>query len=185
MKGLHSLKNERREWPGPSTEDRSRPHIDRLSRYLKLESIDRDNMVEVLLVEDSMSDAELTMRALHKNNLVNRVLHLKDGVEALDYLFSRGRHSDREPAPYPKVILLDLKMPRLDGMEVLSELKSSERTKRIPVVIFTSSGEDPDIRQCYELGANSYIVKPVEYDGFQRALSEVGLYWVLLNKPAY
>ncbi|HEX9827405.1 MAG TPA: response regulator [Flavobacteriaceae bacterium] len=142
-----------------------------------------DYEVEILIVEDNMSDAEMTIRALKKNNLTNKLLHLKDGVEALDFLFARGNYSGRKVENIPKVILLDLKMPKVDGLQVLQKLKSEERTKRIPVVILTSSNEDPDIQECYRLGVNSYVVKPVQFEQFVKSVSELGLYWMLLNQP--
>ncbi len=129
--------------------------------------------IEVLLVEDNASDIELTLRALQKRNLANRVVVARDGVEALELL---GR-----PAPLPKVVLLDLKLPKLNGLEVLRRLKSNERTKRIPVVVLTSSHEEPDVEESYRLGVNSYIVKPVDFESFASAVAEVGLYWLLLN----
>lgn len=140
------------------------------------------NDVEILLVEDNMSDAELTIRALKKNNIVNNLIHLRDGVEAINYIFCKGKYSDRDINDIPKVILLDLKMPKINGIEVLEKIKSDERTKKIPIVILTSSREDPDIRDCYQLGVNSYIVKPVEFDDFLKAVSDLGLYWLLLNQ---
>jgi two-component system response regulator len=138
---------------------------------------------DILLIEDSMHDAELTIRALKKNNLVNSLVHLKNGAEALDYIFAEGNYSDRDMSNLPKMILLDLKMPKMGGIEVLKRLKADERTKRIPVVILTSSKEDPDIHTCYDLGANSYVVKPVEFDDFVKAVSNLGLYWMILNQP--
>lgn len=138
--------------------------------------------VEILLVEDSVSDAELTIRALKKKNLANNLIHLKNGAEALDFIFGRGAYSGRNPLVVPKVILLDLKMPKVNGLEVLAELRRDERTKSIPVVVLTSSREDPDIDTCYALGVNSYIVKPVEFDKFFKAVSELGFYWLLLNQ---
>lgn len=138
--------------------------------------------VEILLVEDSMSDAELTIRALKKNNLANQLVHAKDGQEALDFLFAQGKYAERKIENGPKVILLDLKMPKIDGIEVLKKIKSDERTRKIPVVVLTSSKEDPDIKICYELGVNSYVVKPVEFEGFVKAVSDLGLYWMLLNE---
>jgi two-component system, response regulator len=142
-----------------------------------------NNHVEVLLVEDNMSDAELTIRALKKNNLANNLVHLEDGQEALDYIFAEGTYSDRNIEDTPKIILLDLKMPRIDGIQVLQKIKSDERTKKIPVIILTSSKEDPDIQECYNLGANSYVVKPVQFDKFITAVSSIGLFWLLLNQP--
>ena len=141
-----------------------------------------ENELEILLIEDNMSDAELAMRALKKKNLANQLIHLKDGAEALDFIFAKGEYADRDVANTPKMILLDLKMPKIDGIEVLRRIKDDERTRRIPVIVLTSSNEDPDIKRCYELGANSYIVKPVEFDGFLDSVTEVGFYWMLLNK---
>lgn len=134
-------------------------------------------IIEILLVEDNLDDAGLTIRALKKKNLANHLLHLEDGVEALDFIFSPDGLNT------PKLILLDLKMPRLNGIEVLQRLKGDERTKGIPVVVLTSSREEPDIKKCYELGVNSYIVKPVEFDKFLDAVSDLGMYWLLLNQP--
>ncbi|HWY10440.1 MAG TPA: response regulator, partial [Bacteroidia bacterium] len=119
--------------------------------------------IEILLVEDNMSDAELTIRALKKNNLANKLVHLKDGAEALDFIFAHGQFSERKVENGPKVILLDLKMPKVNGIEVLKKIKADERTKKIPVVVLTSSKEDPDIQECYRLGVNSYVVKPVDF----------------------
>lgn len=138
--------------------------------------------VEILLVEDSMSDADLTIRALKKNRLANNLIHLKNGAEALDFIFARGAYAGRSPHVVPKVILLDLKMPKVNGLEVLAEIRKDNRTRTIPVVVLTSSREDPDIDACYALGVNSYIVKPVEFDKFLNAVSELGLYWLLLNQ---
>ncbi len=137
---------------------------------------------EILLVEDNMSDAELTIRALRKNNLVNKLVHLKDGAEALDFIFGKDGKDALPAGRTPKVILLDLKMPKVDGIEVLRRIKSDERTKTIPVVVLTSSKEDPDIKTCYALGVNSYIVKPVEFEQFIKAVSDLGLYWMILNQ---
>jgi len=130
--------------------------------------------IEVLLVEDNASDAELTLRALQKRNLANRVVVARDGVEALEVLESAE--------PPPKVVLLDLKLPKLNGLEVLRRLKSDDRTKRIPVVVLTSSHEEPDVEESYRLGVNSYIVKPVDFESFASAVAEVGVYWLLLNR---
>ena len=139
--------------------------------------------VEILLIEDSSSDAEMTLRALRKSNLINNLLHLKDGEEALDYIFCKGRYSERKIENSPKVILLDLKMPKVNGIEVLQQIKSDERTKSIPVVVLTSSKEHPDIKTCYALGVNSYVVKPVMFEPFMRAISELGFYWMIVNEP--
>ena len=141
------------------------------------------NQVEVLLVEDNIHDAEMTIRALKKVNLANNLVHVKDGAEALDFIFARGKYSDREMGDHPKVILLDIKMPKVDGIEVLKQIKSHESSRAIPVVIMTSSKEEQDIINSYELGVNSYVVKPVEFEGFARAVSQLGLYWLLTNQP--
>lgn len=137
---------------------------------------------DILLVEDSMEDAEMTIRALKKVNLANKLVHVKDGKEALDFLFGEGEFSGRDTNNKPKVILLDIKMPRVDGIEVLRQLKSNEKTKAIPIVIMTSSSQEKDIIASYTLGVNSYVVKPVEFDGFAKAVSELGMYWLLTNK---
>lgn len=138
--------------------------------------------VEILLVEDNPDDAELAIRALKKSHLANNVTHLLDGAEALDFLFASGRYAERDLNNLPKVILLDLKMPKVNGLEVLQRIKSEPRTKMIPVVILTSSAEDPDIKRSYELGANSYIVKPVEFNNFAKIISDLGMYWLVINK---
>ncbi|MEO5975555.1 MAG: response regulator [Chryseolinea sp.] len=138
--------------------------------------------IEILLVEDTLSDAEMTVRALRKNKIANHIVHLNDGKEALDFLFGSGKYIGRDVDKKPKVILLDLKMPRISGIEVLRKIKNDELTKRIPVVVLTSSNEDPDINECYRLGVNSYIVKPVSSDDFMRAVGELGLYWVIHNQ---
>jgi CheY-like chemotaxis protein len=138
--------------------------------------------IEILLVEDSKEDAALAIRALKKKNLGNKLVHLNDGVEALDFIYGTGNYEGQKGNFLPKVILLDLKMPRLNGMEVLKKIKSDPQTKAIPVVILTSSAEDPDIKTAYELGANSYIVKPVEFDNFSQVVSDLGMYWVVMNK---
>jgi two-component system response regulator len=140
--------------------------------------------IEILLVEDNPADAEMTIRALNKNKLANKLIHLKDGAEALDFLFCKGGFSKRNINNRPKVILLDLKMPKVDGIEVLSRIKGDDFTRNIPVVILTSSKEHPDIKRCYELGANSYIVKPVDFDNFFKAITELGLYWLILNQKS-
>lgn len=138
--------------------------------------------VEILLVEDNLDDAELTMRALKKNNLANKLVHLRDGAEALDFIFGKGQYEGRNINSKPKVILLDLKMPLVNGIEVLRALKADKHTNTIPVVVLTSSKEDPDIHTCYELGVNAYVVKPVGFENFSRAVSEIGLFWMLLNE---
>ena len=143
----------------------------------------KETEIDILLVEDNPFDAELTIRALQKNNISASFKHLKDGAEALEYIFASGAYKGRDINEKPKVILLDLKMPRVDGFEVLYRIKNDDSTKTIPVVVLTSSKETPDISRSYELGANSYIVKPVEYDGFIKAVMEIGLYWRFLNQP--
>jgi CheY-like chemotaxis protein len=139
--------------------------------------------VEILLVEDNHSDAELAIRALKKNNFANKLEWVKDGAEALDFIFSTGVYSDRTLLDKPKVILLDLRLPKVDGMEVLRRIKEDPRTKSIPVVVLTSSKEDRDIAESYELGVNSFISKPVEFDEFAKTVAELGLYWLLVNRP--
>lgn len=139
--------------------------------------------VEILLVEDNPNDVELTLRALKSVNLTNRIHVVRDGAEALDFLFARGAYAERNGAQAPKVVLLDLKLPKLDGLEVLARIRRDPRTKLLPVVVLTSSREEPDIQRSYALGVNSYIVKPVEFEAFVRAVSEAGLYWLLLNQP--
>lgn len=139
--------------------------------------------IEILLVEDKDSDAEMTIRALKKNNLANKLHHVKDGAEAMDFIFAQGKYSDRKVENGPKVIILDLKMPKVNGIEVLRKIKGDERTKKIPVVVLTSSKEDPDMQSCYDLGVNSYVVKPVEFDEFHKVISDLGLYWMIVNQP--
>jgi two-component system response regulator len=141
--------------------------------------------IEILLVEDNPQDAEMTLRALKKNKLANNIVHLKDGEEALDFLFGRGVYSGRNINNKPKLILLDLKMPKVDGIEVLEKIKSDENLKIIPVVMLTSSKEDPDIKRCYKLGSNSYIVKPVDFNDFIKVVAELGLYWLLYNQSPF
>jgi two-component system response regulator len=140
-------------------------------------------IVEILLVEDNPTDAELCIRALKKANLANNLVWVKDGVEALDFLFASGDFSARLVVNGPKVILLDLRLPKVDGMEVLRRVKQDERTRTIPVVVLTSSKEDRDVAESYKLGVNSYISKPVEFDEFAKTVSELGLYWLLVNRP--
>lgn len=139
--------------------------------------------VEILLVEDSINDAELTIREMKKHNLANDLVHVKDGEEALDYIFGKGSFANRIIEHRPKLVLLDIQMPKVNGIEVLEQIKSDERTKTIPVVMLTSSKEDPDIKRCYELGANSYIVKPVNFEAFTAAIKSIHYYWLLLNEP--
>jgi len=138
---------------------------------------------EILLVEDSVYDAELTTRALKRRNLANRLIHVRDGAEALEYIFGTGKYAGRDINEHPKVILLDLKLPKVDGLEVLREIKSDERTNTIPVIVMTSSKEQRDLAESYKLVVNSYVVKPVDFDDFAKAVSELGCYWMLLNQP--
>jgi two-component system, response regulator len=138
--------------------------------------------VDIILVEDNPDDAELSIRALNKNRITNVLLHLKDGQEALDYIFCKGVYENRDISDIPKVILLDIKMPKVDGIEVLKRIKANSSTKMIPVVLLTSSKEEKDILESYQLGVNSYIVKPVNFDSFVKAVSELGLYWLFLNQ---
>jgi len=139
--------------------------------------------VEVLLVEDNVNDAELTIRELKKFNMANNLFHVKNGEEALDFIFCIGKFAGlREISDSPKVILLDIQMPKVNGIEVLQKIKEDERTKATPVVILTSSKEDPDIKRCYDLGANGYIVKPVNFERFAEAIRSLGFYWLLLNE---
>jgi two-component system, response regulator len=146
--------------------------------------------VAILLVEDSPEDAQLTLRALRKHNLANRVFHVKDGAEALDFIFAKGVYTGRNVENVPKVIFLDLKLPKVDGLQVLERIRSDNEPrevpiKNVPVVILTSSKEERDIVESYKLGVNSYIVKPVEFDKFVKSVSDLGLYWLLLNQPPH
>jgi CheY-like chemotaxis protein len=140
-------------------------------------------VVEILLVEDNPNDAELTIRALTKHNLANRLFHVPDGAAALDFLYGRGKYEGRRTDISPKVVLLDLKLPKVNGLEVLRAMKEDDRLRIIPVVVVTSSAEDPDIRAAYELGANGYVIKPVQFDSFIEAMSKVGIYWLMVNHP--
>ena len=141
--------------------------------------------VEILFGEDSMDDATLTIRALTKSGFTNKLHHVKNGAEALDFIYCKGIYASRNIKINPKLILLDLKMPKVSGMRVLEKFKSDPDLKSIPVVILTSSQEDPDIAKCYALGANSYIVKPVDSNNFFQAIKEIGLYWMILSQPAH
>ncbi len=141
-----------------------------------------ENVIEILLVEDNPRDVDLTLRAMKKHNLANRVHVVRDGQEALDYLFNEGEYAARTIALRPKVVLLDLKLPKVDGKEVLRRVKTDERTKTIPVVVLTSSREEKDIIESYRLGVNSYIQKPVEFDKFLDCIQEIGLFWLLINQ---
>jgi len=139
--------------------------------------------VEILLVEDNPNDVELTLHALKKNNLSNRIEVVRDGAEALDFLFGRGAYAGRVPENGPKVVLLDLKLPKVDGLEVLRQVRADPRTRTVPVVILTSSREERDIAESYDLGVNSYVTKPVDFEQFTEAVRQLGLYWLLLNQP--
>ncbi|MGF7080987.1 response regulator [Mucilaginibacter sp. UYCu711] len=141
--------------------------------------------VEILFVEDSSDDAVLTIRALSKSGFANKLHHVMDGAVALDFLYCRGIYEGRNKKQYPKLVLLDLKMPKVSGIQVLETIKSDPDLKSVPVVMLTSSNEGPDIEKCFELGANSYIVKPVDSDNFFNAIKEIGLYWMILSQPAH
>ena len=136
----------------------------------------------ILVVEDNPRDEALTLRALKKSNVVNDVVVVRDGVEALDYLFGTGTHEGRDTSDLPQMVLLDLKLPKVDGLEVLRKLRTDDRTRRLPVVVFTSSSEEEDMIKSYNLGANSYVRKPVEFDQFLEATRQLGIYWLLLNE---
>ncbi len=140
------------------------------------------NEVEILIVEDNPNDAEMALRALKENNLTNRVLVVKDGEEALNFIFAKGVYADRKKMRQPRIILLDLKLPKVDGLEVLKVIKENPETKIIPVIVLTSSKEESDMIRSYQLGVNSYIVKPVDFDKFVDAVRDLGLYWLLLNQ---
>jgi len=140
--------------------------------------------IDVLLVEDNIDDAELVIRSLKKYNLANNLFHVEDGEEALEFIFATGKFAGiRNVSSTPKVVLMDIQMPKINGIEVLRRMKLDERTKAIPVVMLTSSNQDPDIKTSYALGANSYIVKPVDFDRFAEAMKNLGFYWLLLNYP--
>jgi two-component system response regulator len=141
------------------------------------------DQVEILLVEDDPEDLDLTMRALNDAHVCNRIQVARDGEEALDYLFCRGPHGERDPDCHPRLILLDLKLPKVDGLEVLEQIKREPRTQAIPVVILTSSKQEQDLVQGYRLGVNSYIQKPVDFDQFQSTIKQLGYYWLLVNQP--
>jgi two-component system, response regulator len=138
----------------------------------------------ILLVEDNPDDEELTLRALRQAKVANDIAVVRDGGEALEFLFAEGRHAGRDVAKMPGVVLLDLKLPKLSGLDVLQHLRADERTKLLPVVILTSSSEEEDMLKSYRFGANSYVRKPVEFSAFVSAVSQLGIYWVLLNQPA-
>jgi two-component system response regulator len=142
-----------------------------------------DDVLEILLVEDNPTDAELTMDALRERKLGNRLVWVKDGEEALDFLFGRGKYAGRQPLDQPRVVLLDLRLPKLDGIEVLHAMRADPRTQMTPVVVLTSSKEDKDVIESYRCGVNSYISKPVEFDAFVRVVGDLGMYWLVVNRP--
>ncbi|WP_292468564.1 response regulator [Methanolobus sp.] len=141
-----------------------------------------ENEVEILLVEDNLNDVELALRALKKNNIANSIVVLEDGEKALDFIYCRGEYEGRDINSHPRLILLDLKLPKVDGLEVLKVIKSDMNTKSIPVVMLTSSKQECDIVESYRLGVNSYIVKPVDFDNFVEAINKIGFYWLLMNE---
>lgn len=145
--------------------------------------VDTADQVEILLVEDNATDAELCIRALKHRNLANKLVWVKDGAEALDFIFATGAYAERNMNNGPRVILLDLRLPKVDGLDVLRRVKSDERTRMIPVVVLTSSKEDRDVTESYQLGGNSYISKPVEFEEFAKVVAEMGMYWLLVNRP--
>ncbi|MCX6328059.1 MAG: response regulator [Bacteroidia bacterium] len=141
------------------------------------------NGIEILLVEDNASDAELTVRALKKHNLANNLYIAKDGAEALDFLLCKGKYAKRDLTNLPKVVFLDLKLPKVSGLEVLKTIKEDKRISKIPVVVVTSSSEEPDVKEAYRLGANSYVLKPLDFEKFMTAISKLGYYWLVVNYP--
>ena len=145
----------------------------------------KQNLVDILLVEDNINDAEMVIRELKKHHLANNLIHLTDGEQALDFIFSTGQFTGSNSfQSQPKLILLDIQMPKINGLEVLEKIKSHPQLKSIPVVMLTSSKEHPDVQKSYEMGANSYIVKPVDFEGFAEAIKNLGFYWLLLNQPS-
>lgn len=140
------------------------------------------NEFEIVIVEDNPNDAELMVRSLKKNRLANSLIVLEDGEQALDYIFCQGKYADRDISRPPKVIFLDLKLPKVNGLEILKQIKSNKLTRKIPVIIVTSSKEDPDIAAAYDLGANSYVVKPVDFNNFVETIDRLGLYWLVINE---
>ncbi len=144
--------------------------------------ISSEQQISIVLVEDNPADAELSMRALRRAKIGNQIQWLQDGAEALDFFFCRGQYADRTITNQPKVVLLDLKLPKVSGLEVLRQLKSDPRTQTIPVVVLTSSAEDKDVIESYQLGGNSYIVKPVDFEQFNQAVQQLGFYWILCNR---
>ena len=145
--------------------------------------MDLDQHVDILLVEDNPYEAQLTLRSFKKSNFTTRLFHIDDGAEAMDFIFSRNKYAERKSDNLPKLILLDLKLPRVGGLTILKAIKEDSRTKSIPVIVLSSSNEGPDITAAYSLGVNSYIVKPVDFASFSKAVVEIGMYWMLLNMP--
>ncbi|MCK9206102.1 MAG: response regulator [Salinivirgaceae bacterium] len=145
--------------------------------------MNQNHATEILLIEDNPNDMELTIRALKKNNIANDIHTVTDGAEALDYFFAKGNYSDRDILQNPRLVILDLKLPKVDGLEILRQIKQDERTKTIPVVVLTSSKEESDVIASYKLGANSFIVKPVDFEKFITTVKELGMYWLLYNEP--
>ena len=141
-----------------------------------------EHIIDILLIEDNHDEAQLTIRSLKKHNLTNTLKHIDDGEEAMDFIFGEGQHAGRSSLFNPKLILLDLKLPKVDGLDILRRLKSDEKTKVIPVVVLTSSKEDRDVVESYRLGVNSYIVKPVNFESFAKAVADIGLYWMIMNQ---
>lgn len=144
--------------------------------------MENGNETEILLVEDNPTDAEMAMRSLRDNNISNKIFHVEDGEEALDFIYCRGKYAAKDPGRFPAVILLDLKLPKVDGFEVLKKLKNDREKKTIPIVVLTSSSEEKDIVESYKLGVNSYIFKPVDFNQFALSIKDLGLYWLVLNK---
>ncbi len=141
-----------------------------------------DQPIFIVLVEDNPADAELAIRALRRSRIANQIELLEDGAEALDFIFCRGAYAHRQITDHPKIILLDLKLPKVSGLEVLRQIKTDPRTQMIPIIVMTSSAQDSDIIESYQLGVNSYIVKPVDFEQFNKAVEQIGLYWVLMNR---
>ena len=160
------------------------PHFILVYPALQIQKKMDNKEVEILLVEDNDNDAELTIRALRKNDVASNIVHLRDGAAALDFLFGKGTYEGRNINNKPKLILLDLKMPKVTGLEVLEKIKFNALTKKIPVVVLTSSKEHPDVEKAYLLGANSYIVKPVEFDSFRKTVNDLGIYWLKLSQSS-
>lgn len=144
-----------------------------------------NDYIEIILVEDNPHEAELAIRTLKKHNLANKLFHIDDGEEALDFIFSRGKYESRTNIPQPRLILLDIKLPRVDGLEILRQIKANPTTRMIPVVMLTASKEERDVIESYQLGVNSYLVKPVNFESFTKAVAELGFYWLLLNQSPF